>query len=533
MAGDVAAAGPTRRLVIMVPGINRQPERWDALRDALLARGTLGDPALVDWHPFNHRLWPFARRPMRNAAAELEAWIAGLFDAARHREVILIGHSAGGALVRQAWLDAIHTLPGQFAKIPWGRRVSRIVLFAGLSRGIAAQRGPWRKLGTRLVQALPGRFTAEDCVRGSSFLTNLRIDWIRTMARLPMASRPIVALVLGTEDTLVEEDDSSDVLTFRNALYRRIPGAGHGDLHHLDRDAALRLNLIEDAFTETPPADAPPEPAAVEGERVLMLVHGIRDSSNAGWVTRARARVQQGWPGVIAVAPDYGYVSAWRFALPGSRKRHSRAFRDFYTEELAKRPRATFGAVCHSNGSYLLGRSLRDFTAIEVSRVALAGSVLPQSYPWGELVGSGRVAAVRSDAGAGDWPVGLLCSALSGIGMRDVGTGGCAGFLGTTVESVRFHRGGHSGMLSDGNLDSMLDFVLETRTAPPPVLEAADAGWFGFLSRAAPLLAPVVAVGLGALLVYGVVVAVIAGAWATVALLLAIPVVLYFLLETF
>ena len=42
--------------------------------------------------------------------------------------------------------------------------------------------------------------------------------------------------------------------------------------------------------------------------------------------------------------------------------------------------------------------------------------------------------------------------------------------------------------------------MLAQPTAPPPVLEAADAGWFGFLSRAAPLLAPVVGAIIGAFL---------------------------------
>lgn len=531
MAGEKEGAAPERRLVIVVPGMNKQRARWEALRDALLTRGVFGNAELVDFHIFDHRIGPFSRRAMADAANGIEARIAAVFNEKAHRDVILIGHSAGGALVRQAWLDAVEAKPGGFATIAWGPRVTRIVLFAGLSRGVSSQRTFWGKLATRLVQALPGRFTAEDCVRGSAFLTNLRIRWIRTMAAPAGVRRPVVTLLRGTSDTMVEEEDNSDVTTFRNAIYLEVPDAGHGDLHHLDEDAELRLGLFARAFTEMPPGGTQTGPGESAGEQVLMIVHGIRDSTNGNWVQQTKDRIARERPGVVAVAPGYGYVSAWRFALPGSRKRYSRAFRDFYTEQLAQRPGARFGVICHSNGTYLLGRSLRDFSAMTFDRIALAGSVLPQSYGWDEMIQQKRVTAVRSDVGAGDWPVGLLCSALSGIGMRDIGTGGYAGFLGTAVQDVRYHRGGHGGMLTSGNIDSMLDFVLGTTTATAPTLQG-DSRWFGYLSRAVRPLAPVVAILLIVGLVAGIVIAGLAGNWPAVAALLAMPILVYFILET-
>lgn len=117
-----------------------------------------------------------------------------------------------------------------------------------------------------------------------------------------------------------------------------------------------------------------------------MIVHGIRNSSSAGWVQRAEARVRERWPNVHPAAPSYGYLSAWRFAMPNVRKRYSRYFRDFYTELLAERPLARFNVLCHSNGTYLLGQSLKDFDSIRLGRVALAGSVLPREYPWRSMI---------------------------------------------------------------------------------------------------------------------------------------------------
>jgi pimeloyl-ACP methyl ester carboxylesterase len=494
-------------LIVTVPGLSGNSGPWREMAAELHRLGTFDNQEVV-WHYFETDVGIFGRVPLLEISRRLGAEVAMRWTADNgYDEIILVGHSLGALVVRRAWLDAVD--PTQFATYTgsdWGQKVVRFVLFAGISRGVDMEH-PWgRRLSGRLIEWIPGRFTTEDCVRGSAFVTNLRISWIQYMASLPNARRPNTIQLLGTKDSIVTRDDSIDLDVFPDTRPLYIPGAGHADVHELrgHSDRAGRLALFARAFTEpTATLRQPRESSDTPPPEVLMVVHGIRASRTDNWVRRVVQIAAEHWPEVAVATPTYGYLSAMRFALPSVRRRYARFFRDFYTEVVAAYRRPKISVLCHSNGTYALGRSLQEFQSIRIARVALAGSVLPTNFPWSQLAASHRVEAVRNDCGSRDYPVALLCSALRGIGMRDIGTGGFDGFLGGTVQEFRFHPGGHGCMLTDSNLRSILRFALDCsdHEAPADLIDnvAVTRTW----SRAVPRLGILLLIAVAATSVLG------------------------------
>jgi hypothetical protein len=84
-----------------------------------------------------------------------------------------------------------------------------------------------------------------------------------------------------------------------------------------------------------------------------------------------------------------------------------------------------------------------------------------------------------------------------------VGPGGFAGFNGSAVKEVRYHKGGHGAMLVPANLESMLGFILDGKAPEQNPALISEARWMGRLSRAALLLAPLIMAGTVVGIVYG------------------------------
>jgi hypothetical protein len=494
-------------LVVAVPGLRPERRHWQVIETELNARAFIDRE--VRWLYFDHGISFLSRVGLADIARQLQALISQ--EWARHGgydEVILTGHSLGALVVRKAWLNAVDpSQANDYTGADWGTKVTRFVLFAGVSRGIETDQ-PWsRRIVSRFIEAIPGRFTSEDFYRGSAFITNLRISWVRHLATLSVDAQPLTVQFLGTKDGIVSRSDSIDLDAFPDMPPVYIPGAGHGDLHYLDdgSDREGRLALFIQAFTRERGHRASINCNAYSDHRILMIVHGIRASINDDWVQRAAKIVRDRWPDVRTDRPTYLYLSALRFALPTVRRRYARYFRDFYTEEIARYRRARVSILCHSNGTYSVGQCLQEFQAITVERVCLAGSVLPTRYDWSSLLKMHRVAAVRNDCGSRDFPVAVLCSALRALGMKDVGTGGFDGFFGGTVTEVRFHDGGHGAMFSEENLVSMLKFLLDDDDLNRPTKLLEDAPAMRRWSRATPYVAICLLVIVGAGVGYGTV----------------------------
>ena len=151
-------------------------------------------------------------------------------------------------------------------------------------------------------------------------------------------------------------------------------------------------------------------------------------------------------PNALVVTPAYGYFPMLDFALPWLRARKARELQAQYSDALVRNPRARFCFVGHSNGTYMLGRSLIDLAGMRFHRVALAASVLPRDYQWTKCFTRGQVHHMTNHRASRDVPVGIVCNLLRSLGMRDVGTAGYHGFLGgrAEIKEVYYYDGGHS-----------------------------------------------------------------------------------------
>ena len=175
--------------------------------------------------------------------------------------------------------------------------------------------------------------------------------------------------------------------------------------------------------------------------------------------------------------------------MPAERRRNIPIFRDEYTELLAEHPEAKFSIIAHSNGTYMLGRSLRKTPGMRFENIVLAGSALPEDYDWEELMDLNashlrQVGRVMNERASRDWPIALLCNMLNGLpwkSMKDIGRGGYSGFRGDKVIEVAYHQGDHGRALKDDNQDRLVAFAFgeDPRTITLPT----DPGLFFRLSN--------------------------------------------------
>jgi hypothetical protein len=492
-----------KRLIVLSPGMSGY-DGWEPLIQRLSAEPDLQG---AEWCRWDHgRKW-YSGGTLDQLAHELRAFIdqqwmkGGPYD-----DVILVGHSMGGLLVRMTYLLGCGEDLVTHQLSPWAARVSRIILFAGLSRGFDAERNVALRLGQWLNRVvIPKRFgrLTSHLYRGSSAITNLRIQWIRHMAMLgPMA--PVVVQLLGTRDELVTREDSIDIEQFDNGYYISVPDAGHADLYRLDKakDADGRYALLRDAFVHARPTDA--ENRAVTGPgQVVFVLHGIR-ADNRTWVRDTIDAIRSRWPDVHVIGPRYEYFSALKFAMPTARRKNLGWFQDEYTQALARNPSARFSFIGHSNGTYLFGESLREIPGMRFERAALVGSVLPQEYDWDQILQRDQIDSIRVDGSCYDWPVGWLCSALRSMGMRDVGTAGFEGFtrfgIREKMHEFFWYEGGHSEPLAAANLPALAEFAVAGRIVQPAKTLPEGARWFAVVSRLLRVTSPLFALAaLGAL----------------------------------
>jgi len=174
--------------------------------------------------------------------------------------------------------------------------VSRIVLLAGIGRGVdAEERGRWKWV-LRVGRFIPfiRSSVMYDVLRGSDFVTQIRIGWIRHFSELANAGStaavrlPLVVQLISTEDDVLRRDDSIDLEQFPTAYHLDVPGAGDQTLHRLDLvaypEAMIREAFVSDSLpharVKTLRADADTV------QRVLLLMHGMR-SSRDEWVRLA------------------------------------------------------------------------------------------------------------------------------------------------------------------------------------------------------------------------------------------------------
>ena len=469
-----------KRLIVLAPAIAGGSARWQPLIDRLKKEAALSDS--TDWLIFRGRTsyvsLKRAERIARDLAAEIDVKSRqkGGYD-----DIILVGHSFGGLLVRRAFLNALAEQHAGNDAGAWVHAVHRFVLFASINRGVNGVDPEGRgRFSLRIANKL-FRFIGPlrklllfDLMRGSCFVTNLRIEWLREFRRLG-ANGPVVVQLLGTSDSLVKREDSLDVEQFPNTWHADVPHANHGNLYRLDPSATDdpdgRYALIRDAFLAEEP---PGENRTLSGpDQVVFVLHGIR-ANNRTWVKELADEIHALDSRVRVITSSYRWFSALNFVVPATREKYVSWFQDQYADALAQNPEATFHFVGHSNGTYLFGKSLIDIPALRFDRAVLAGSVLTPHYDWQKRISQVRsVWNLRSNR---DFPVSVLATAVGALGSRYVGPGGFEGFADDvpgTKEEVFWYDGGHAAALSDREkLREVAAIVLGRSPRPSPALVA-------------------------------------------------------------
>jgi hypothetical protein len=436
-----------KKLVVLTTGLYGSPKKWNPLLKRLRREDLLKDS---DWLIFNHcGLWNFRAfskfftKSIGILSLELKAkieqkYLEALASGEPYDDIICIGHSFGGLMIRQSYLLATGAYTGTVkSELSWTDKVSRFVLISSTNRGF--------KPNNFLISAVVNLSSAtgflpiiRDGVRGSAFVANLRISWIRYISSLE-GREPAMIQLLGLDDRLVKREDSIDLQQFPNGVQFDIPGADHDNLYRppgrgyeTHKEWELRYKLLQWAILECDPKKPEQIPSALQervkvdpGERVtesktVFIVHGIRDS-NSGWASQLENQISSRTNEKFeVVCSTYGYFSAFNFFFPWLRRRNIRWFQDQYSYYLASNPKTEFYFIGHSNGTYVLGESLKRVSAMKFKRIYLAGSVLPREYPWQERFDLDQVKELRNDRSCSDWPVGILCSGLRGLGMKDI-----------------------------------------------------------------------------------------------------------------
>lgn len=496
------------------PGMYSRRQDVDAMREDV---GPMMHQLGVDFFPMPARYGVFTRsiasRVANRIMQDVRGWSA---QNPQYEHIILAGHSFGGLFARRVWLNALQSQDALDQQ--WASRLMGFVLVGSPDRGVDLDRlpSPWRQLAGlgRFLGIYPHSLLA-DATRGSDFITELRLDWIDD--RLRNERGAAVSHILGTKDDLVTRDDCLDNRQFTAPHVVNLSGANHYMLasarlcadqsqfvdawrsalahvivqHSIDsHDKSLKdhvltihneLDCHARALIATPNAARPASEMFPE-KTVVFLLHGIR-ASNHDWPMQLRKIIQQRHADWEVIAPGYGYFSALRFALPWLRVAPISWFKDQYTTYLDQYRNVTFHFIGHSNGTYVFGHALKQCRGIRFDRVCLVGSVLPTDFDLDAFANARRVGAVRVDCSSKDWPVGLLCALMSGIGMRDVGTAGIDGFRAShgNDETVRYHDGGHGRPLETDRINDIADF-LDNQMVKPANL-ASIAWWLGWPSR--------------------------------------------------
>ncbi len=465
----------TSGLLVYVPSLKGKGPESATLLKRLAA--DLGPSWRIE--RWEHGLNPLSRVSLEDVAHRLAVqvrdWAGDNGTRAPVDEVILVGHSIGGLLVRYAYLlDAQGSREQQRGPYPWTRKVRRLALMAAPNAGFDAARLP---LAARLAYSLAAPvlpLTAEQVQQGSAFITELRLRWVDAFGE-KATWQPEVVQVLGDQDALVTRADSMDVEYMKNATHLDVPEATHGNVVDVEaatepesRYALLRKAVLEPLDRNEAAARAPSE------HPVVFVLHGIRTSAYASWVEQLTTEVRARRQDALIYAPSYGYFSAAQFALPVTRSRNTRTFLAWYSRAYVAHQGAELLFAGHSNGTYMLGQSLLAVPALRFKRIYLAGSVLPRSFPWSSL-GEEQVGDwMRSDRATNDRPVGWVCAVLRGLGMRDVGTAGVNGFDDPGPKAVLAkgsYLGGHGRALEPCQIPGVATFLLTGASVDLPVAE--------------------------------------------------------------
>lgn len=473
------------KLIVLVPDYRGNPETLKPLRNLLLKSKDLEGSQYLE---FSYQEPPFSNRDPETIADKLTAEIEDYIQ--QHpeiTEIILAGHSMGSTIVRRSFLDAA----GYSSRIDesgaWPGRVKRIVLLGALGRGFTPDKHvDWRMRIWLIPLIGVSRFLGigkmlRSMLRGEDFISRLRIDWIKYST--DASNKPLVVHVLGGNDEIVKKDDVIDLEEFPNSFAVPVPGASHFSVIVPTAKSSFALTR---AFTDNFKSEEATQSRHSEpAKNIVILMHGIRDSRKC--FRRVANRIENEDPSTMVIVPSYGYLSARRVLSTTARNQLVPWLIDMISDKLARHPGATISYAGHSNGTYVLGETLKRLPRLQLNNVYLGASVLPTDYPWEEVIDDlQQVKHLRCDMGTEDWPVGVICKGLNELGVQSLGAGGADEFEYGNLDYVAYNRfrGGHGAMLTNNNIDPIARFLLTSRPMDLDTNEEPKAsGLFGLATK--------------------------------------------------
>ena len=473
----IPGAPDTDTLVVIVHGLNGAPSRNGMLE---IVKSEDGLPAADILAPlyFDSQLGVLSNADPYQLTDLLEVRIHQQFEKKNYAHVVLVGHSMGGGLMRKAlvWaLEEDQDRPAHRGERRWPTRVDRFVSLAAINRGWSIDPRPdnmslWRAwsmdVGLRLGAITGTARFIRAIQRGAPYVADLRVQWLNLARKPNKELLPPTIHLLGTKDDIVNADDSRDLCVAAGVRFVSLSGVGHADIAAALRatSTSTHATTIRDAIAGRLPVtmfDATTNECRQfpKVERLVFIVHGIRDYADWGETLKTEIEKQARSKGVSLVAepPRYGFFPMAPFLLRPDRQRKVRWFMDGYTNAVAMYPDAKdFDFIGHSNGTYLLGAALVRYKTLKIRNAYLAGSVLPQRFPWKAYVGHQVTGMVRNVVASRDWVVGIFPRLIeqlaewSGIeavdGFFDVGAAGFRGFLDLgngAVSNIKFAPGSH------------------------------------------------------------------------------------------
>lgn len=215
---------------------------------------------------------------------------------------------------------------------------------------------------------------------------------------------------------------------------------------------------IMQAVTTTAPADAASVATTCEREHLVITLHGIRTFGR--WQERLGQLLHRRDPNLVTYHYKYGYFPLLKFLAPPLRWWAVRSFRRWLLQTLAQHPHARrVDLVAHSFGTYLAAWAIHGLPPQKRPRlhtIILAGSVLPNDFPWGELLHEGTVQRVVNECALKDWV--LVANSLL---VPFTGMAGWTGFVGGLSERFqnRYYPFGHSGFYERRGHASYVQFM--------------------------------------------------------------------------
>jgi len=491
-----------RKLVVLVHGLNG--------KNSLAPIIELTREALPDYDQLQVE---FDSRPFSNAspyaiANSIERRIHKFQKKYQYDEIVLVGHSMGGMLLRKSFLWGLGQEQdradyGKRGERQWVKKVSRFVSLASINRGWSIDPAPrnmstgtylmyW--VGERLARLSHSGGLLLGLQRGAPFIADSRVQWIKMSREGGRKLFPQVIHLLGDRDDIVSRADSMDLRAAGKTTFVTLENTGHADIASAlgkedspqDRERnEVVSNALRGEMEKLEVDKLPPFRGNDEIKHVVYLMHGIRDFGEWTDVLRDTIEIQAlkkqvgQEPTLMVINQKYGYFPMLPFVLYSDRQKNVRRFMDEYTENLARYPNAAYpDYVGHSNGTYILASALHHYKTLTVGRVYFAGSVMPKHYNWKPLLEEDRVAQVVNVVAAGDWVVALLprffeqiadwLDVQPGDGLLDIGSAGFRGFQAASaadwkITNIQFADGGH-GIGVDASdpckMNAITDFIL-------------------------------------------------------------------------